>query len=103
MKANKVEGRSGLAGCIVHSIRTMIEKRAEEICRAIISGARAIRPADTCAGHGAAYRVGRKVIELEVFLRRSMPIENVRLVPNFPVPGFYCRVAVPFAQVLRKL
>src|SRR5438034_9381598 len=99
MKTYEIQRRSRLAGRVVSSVGAMIEKRPQEICRTIISWAGAVGPTDGCFRDSAAHRFSRKIIQLEVFLRCSMPVENIRFVPNLPSPRFHGSVAIPFPQV----
>ena len=103
MKTYEIQRRSRLAGRVVSSVGAMIEKRPQEICRTIISWAGAVGPTDGCFRDSAAHRFSRKIIQLEVFLRCSMPVENIRFVPNLPSPRFHGSVAIPFPQVLCEL
>ena len=64
---------------------------------------RCFRAADARFRHRAQHGVNRIVVQLEIFLRRTMPIVDVRFVPDFPKPLLHFVVAVTFAQMLRQL
>src|SRR5579885_2645551 len=65
----------------------MREKLAKEFARFLSRRTGAGRAADTRARQYLFHRRGSYVIESIVFLRRTVPVRNIRLVPDLEVPG----------------
>src|ERR1700682_3380995 len=103
MKADEIQTRTGLAAHEIALMRAMFQKQPQEFRRLRRSGAGAIGPSHARLWKSPQDRIGRKIVEFEIFFRGPFPIFDVRLIPKFPQPGFYFGVAVPFAQMIDKL
>src|SRR5262245_25271931 len=72
----------------------MLEKIAQEFRGAFAPRACRMRTTNAGSGQGAFDRVNAVVVQLVVLLRRSLPIADIRFVPNLPVPGLDCGPSV---------
>ena len=65
----------------------MLQKAIEEGGRFFIGGSRGRRAADLRVGQCGPHSRDGKVVELEILFGCAMPIADVRLIPDFEVPG----------------
>ena len=84
MKADKVEARPDHSARIILSVGAMVEEDLQKF-----GGFRRSRPGtigttDVGAWKCSQNRVDAEVIQLEILFRRSFPVFDVRLIPNFP-------------------
>src|SRR5262249_40856025 len=84
MKADEVEPRAGLACDVILLVRTVLKKEAQELCGFWIGRAGAVRSANASFWQGAQNGVDAKIVELEELFRRSLPVVDIGLVPDFP-------------------
>src|SRR5580658_9869487 len=103
MEADEQQRRADLSGGVVGLMRAVFEEMAQEFGGMRIAWTGAVWTADSRFGKRAQDGIGCKIVKLEIFFPRALPVVNVRLVPDFPQPGFYFGVAVTFAQMTRKL
>src|ERR1700693_3585459 len=103
MKADEVQARTILSAHVVWLVSTMVEERSQKFRRLGIGGAGTVRAADARFRKGPQDRIHAEVVQLEIFLRRSLPVIDVGLVPYLPQPGFDLRIAVTLAQMVDEL
>src|SRR5271163_2169375 len=103
METYEQQWRADFSRCVISLMSAVLEELAQEFGRMRISRARAVWSSDASFRKRAQHCIGREIIELEVFLGRTLPVFDVRLVPDFPQPGFHFRVAVTRPQVTSKL
>src|SRR5580658_9777619 len=94
MKRNVVQWRSLFAGGIVRSAHNMLQKLAQERRRFLAARSRAGRAAYPYRRQRSLHRVGRIVVELLILFGAPLPVSDIRLVPNLPVPARYFLFAV---------
>ncbi len=80
--------------------RAVIEKLAQEISA---RSACRFRPADSSRWQCAAHAVHGVIVELEIIRPRTVPVANVRFVPDFPIPLAHFVRAVFFNAMFRPL
>src|SRR5438046_8757542 len=93
MKGDEIKLRAGLSGHLVSLVRAMIEKIAQEFSSLRRTRAGGIRAADASIRQRSHYGIDRIVVSLEELLGSALPVRDVRLIPNFPPPGFTFRNA----------
>src|SRR5579863_1971382 len=81
----------------------MIQERTQELCGFRGRGTCAVRTSNASIWQRPQNGVRGKIIELEIFLWRSFPISDIRLIPDLPQPSLHFGIAVPLAQVSDKL
>ena len=81
----------------------MLEERSQKLRRLGTGGPGAVRPTDASLRQRAQNRIHAEIVQLEIFLRRSLPVVDVGLVPHFPQPGLYFGIAVALTQMVDKL
>src|SRR4029077_17603551 len=86
MEGDEVERRARLARGEILAARAVLEKLAEKLSGLWIKRAGGGRAADLQRGADFFDRCGGVVVELVVFLGRSVPVANIRLVPDFEIP-----------------
>ena len=96
--ADEVKWRAGAAGGGVFSVGAVVKELAQHSFRTAGVNTGGGGTADKGAGNCFEDGRGGQVIEAVVLLRRTVPVGDVRLVPDFPVPvGSLC--AVTLAEV----
>ena len=103
VKGHKVDWGTDGAGGIVHPAQAMVEKVAQELDRMCVTGAGHMRTAHPRGRQRPFYRIHCVVVGLVIFFWRALPIEDVWLVPHFPIPGFYFGLTVTLDAVLHPL
>src|SRR2546421_8509073 len=103
VEAYIVERRSSLPGGVVAPSQAVFEEIAEEFLGARASGPGDVRPPDARRRQRPLQALGGVVIELEVFLRRALPISDIRFVPDLPPPALHFRAAVLLDRVSHPL
>ena len=78
----------------------MVEKIAQEFSA---RAARRFRAADARGRQRAAHAVHGVVVEFEIIRARAVPVADVRLVPDLPIPLFDLGRAVSFDAMFRPL
>ena len=92
-----------LSSHVVWLMSAVVEERAQKFRRLGIGWAGAVRAADAGLRQRAQDSIHAEVVQLEIFLRRSLPVVDVGLVPHFPQPGLYFGIAVALTQMMDKL
>src|SRR5688572_6764494 len=54
-----------------------------------------MRAAKYCGGQCALDSVNRIVIQFEIFFRSPLPVTDVRLIPQLPIPFFHFYFSIP--------
>ena len=97
MESDEVQMRTSPPVHIVFLVSAMVEEQAQEFGGLGRGGTGAVWTANTCLWQRPQSCINRKVVELEIFLWRSLPISDVRLVPYFPKPGLNLGIAIAIA------
>src|ERR1700761_6480700 len=100
VKAHEIETRACFAGREILAARAVLQKIVQESNRLRRSRTGAVRTADVRLWYRTQNGVDGKIVELEVFLRRSVPIIDIRFVPDFPKSRLHFIVAVALTQML---
>ena len=87
------------AGGVVGAAQAVLEEVAQER----VVPARRVRPAYPGRGQGAAHGVHGVVVKLVELLGRPLPVADVGLVPDLPVPALHLGAAVLLDAVLDPL
>ena len=99
MEGDEVERGTLRTGRVVRPAQAVLEEIAQER----IVSARRVRPAHPGRGQGAAHRVHGVVVELVELFGSSLPVADVGLVPDLPVPLLDFGAAVLLDGVLDPL
>src|ERR1700728_3850331 len=81
----------------------MFQERTQEFSGFRGRRACAVRPAYTSIWQRAQNGVHGKIVELGIFLWRSFPISDIRLIPDLPQPRLHFGIAIPLAQMAHKV
>src|SRR5262245_5356388 len=100
VETDVVEWRTGPAGRVVRSAKAMFEEGSQNALRPVAVGPGHVRSTDASARQRALETVGRVIVQLLVFLRRPVPVADVGLVPDFPVPALDFTASVFLDRVL---
>src|SRR5690348_6624187 len=103
MKADEIQTSANLSGGVVLLVGAVLQEHAQKLSGFRTGRASRIGPANTGFGQGAKNGVDAEVIELEKLFRSSLPIVDVRFVPNLPKPRFDFGIAITGAEVLDEL
>src|SRR5215471_9274053 len=103
VKADKVQRRSAAPSGVVAAGRAVLEKPPQEFSSLGTGRTRCGGTADPRARQGSLQRIGGEVVELVIILRFPLPVTDVRLVPDLPVPGLSLAATVPLGQVPREV
>ena len=91
VEGDKVERRALFPGRVVGAVQAVVEEVRHELA----AGARGVRPAHPGRRQGAAHGGDRKIVHLEKFLRRAVPVgRDVGLIPHLPIPGLDLGAAI---------
>src|SRR5450631_2687298 len=85
--ADEVEGRAFAAGGGVYSGGAVLEKLAKKRL-GVVADAGGFRASDAGLRPFLAKGGGGEIVKAVVFRSRALPVADVRLVPDFPQPGF---------------
>jgi hypothetical protein len=95
--------RARLSRRVILLVSAVLQKQPQEFGSLGVGGTGTVRTANTGARQRTQKRVNRKIVQFEIFLRRSFPIPNVGFVPYFPEPCLYLGIAVALQQMAGKL
>jgi hypothetical protein len=77
----------------------VIQECTKKFVRFRIARASRVGPSDLCVRESSEYRLNREVIKFEELFSCSLPVADVRLVPQFPQPGRHFGVTVPLSEI----
>ena len=96
VEGDEVDGGALPARGVVGTVQAVVEEIAQER----IVPARGVWPPHPRRGQGAPHRVDRVVVELVELLGSPLPVVDVGLVPDLPVPALHLGLAVLQGAVL---
>src|SRR5579864_8409603 len=86
MEAYEVERSSDFSACIVRAAGAVAQKLPEILGRLGSPGSSRRRPSHLRLRQCATHSIDRVVIQLVVFFGSSVPVADVGLIPDFPIP-----------------
>ena len=102
MEADKVQTGALFPGNCIDTMQAVFQKSPQEISgsgRAWVSCARAADPGVGKRCRNPCYRV---VIQTTILFDTAFPVENVRLVPQLPVPSAYLPQSISLQEVFSQ-
>jgi hypothetical protein len=84
MERDKVETSARFPGGVIFALHAMFQERPEEFRGLWIPCPCRLRTANSRSRKRAQNRINGRVVQLEIFFRGSLPVSNIRLVPDFP-------------------